>query len=291
LINSVNELGYELDNQYYDIQGAYGYNGIISSSDSEEFILSFYSAFDYYLLKNNIIAEFTRFHPLLNNHRFSEKYMDVFFDRKTVYIDLFDNYENIFKNFQTTTKKQIKRCNHKYNLNIEIFEKNTSQLEIYYSIYKEAMDRVKSIDYLYFNLEYFHRLILNTNSVLFITRFEGKPIAAIIAFYNKHYIHGHLGGALTDYLFTSSYSLLYSQMIKYGIEKGCKFFHAGGGATSNIDDKLLQFKLNFSESTADFYIGKKIHNYKVYNEVLNQWGIKYPEKVEKFKNHILKYRY
>jgi hypothetical protein len=147
LINSVNELGYELDNQYYDIQGAYGYNGIISSSDSEEFILSFYSAFDYYLLKNNIIAEFTRFHPLLNNHRFSEKYMDVFFDRKTVYIDLFDNYENIFKNFQTTTKKQIKRCNHKYNLNIEIFEKNTSQLEIYYSIYKEAMDRVKSLAY------------------------------------------------------------------------------------------------------------------------------------------------
>ena len=32
LINSINQLGYELDNEYFDIQGAYGYNGVVSSS-------------------------------------------------------------------------------------------------------------------------------------------------------------------------------------------------------------------------------------------------------------------
>jgi hypothetical protein len=36
-INSVNELGYKLNNEYYDIQGAYGYNGVISSSYNIEF--------------------------------------------------------------------------------------------------------------------------------------------------------------------------------------------------------------------------------------------------------------
>jgi hypothetical protein len=28
LINSVNALGYNLDKEYFDIQGAYGYNGV-----------------------------------------------------------------------------------------------------------------------------------------------------------------------------------------------------------------------------------------------------------------------
>ena len=42
LINSVNELGYNLDQEYYDIQGAYGYNGVISSIRNLDFISSFY---------------------------------------------------------------------------------------------------------------------------------------------------------------------------------------------------------------------------------------------------------
>ncbi len=124
-----------------------------------------------------------------------------------------------------------------------------------------------------------------------MVKHERKPIAAIIVLYNNNYIHGHLGGALTEYLYTSSYSLLYSEMIKFGIEKGCKYLHAGGGTTSNNDDNLLQFKLNFSKSTSDFYIGKKNHKETIYKDVVNQWIEKYPEKGETYKNFILKYRY
>ncbi len=70
LINSVNELGYKLDNEFCDIQGAYGYNGIISSSYDMEFRRKFFDAFNEYWKGNNIIAEFMRFHPLLNNYKF-----------------------------------------------------------------------------------------------------------------------------------------------------------------------------------------------------------------------------
>jgi hypothetical protein len=41
LINSVNDLGYDLDDEYYDIQGAYGYNGVVSSIHNESFIDAF----------------------------------------------------------------------------------------------------------------------------------------------------------------------------------------------------------------------------------------------------------
>jgi len=291
LLSSVNKLGYNLNKQYYDIQGAYGYNGVATSSNNRSFIDSFYKTFHDYVRDTRIIAEFTRFHPLLNNYKFSEGNLDILFDRNTVFIELNKNYEEIFKTFQTTTKKQIKRCHHKYNLEVEIIEIDTSQIEVFYSIYTEAMARVQSIEYLYFNIEYFRKLISNTKSALFIATEEGKPIAAIIAFYTTNFIHGHLGGALTEYLNTSSYSLLYSEMIKFGIEKGCKYFHAGGGTTSNTDDKLLQFKLNFSDTKADFYIGKKIHNQLIYDEVIKQWETKFPEATGQFNNRILKYRF
>jgi len=291
LKNSVNEIGYILDDQYYDIQGAYGYNGIVSTTDKEHFINSFYLAFDDYHAKSNIIAEFTRFHPLLENYKFSQERMSVFFDRKTVFVDLKNSYESILHDFQKTTRKQLKRCHHKHNLEVEIIENDISQIEVFYSIYTEAMARVQSIEYLYFNIEYFRKLISTTKSALFIAKQECKPIAAIIAFYNDYYIHGHLGGALTDFLNTSSYSLLYSEIIKFGKEKGCKYFHVGGGATNEIDDKLLLFKLNFSDTTADFYIGKKIHNQLIYDNVIKQWENKFPEKTDLFKNRILKYRF
>ena len=64
LINSVNGLGFELDKEYYDIQGAYGYNGIVTSSNNEKFISDFYKCFYKYCQQTNIITEFVRFHPV-----------------------------------------------------------------------------------------------------------------------------------------------------------------------------------------------------------------------------------
>ena len=87
LINSVNELGYDLDAEYYDIQGAYGYNGVVTSSYKTNFREVFYQEFESYCNDNNIIAEFTRFHPLLGNYKFSETDLNIVFDRKTIFLD------------------------------------------------------------------------------------------------------------------------------------------------------------------------------------------------------------
>lgn len=291
LLNSVNNLGYHLDKQYFDIQGAYGYNGVISSCYSPQFIKVFHTAFNEYCNQTNIIAEFTRFHPLIKNQEFSKENMGINYDRKTMYIPLENNFNNIFKKFQTTTRKQINRCNTKYNIEVEFSRKNSSQIDIFYSIYCDTMKRANSIEYLYFNEKYFSDLISNTDSILMIAKLDSKPIAGLIFFCNNYYIHGHLGGTLTEYMHTSAFSLLYSEMIKTGIKTGCKYFHAGGGTTRESDDKLLQFKKNFSDTLTDFYIGKKIHNQNAYDEVVKQWESKNPDKSLIYKNLILKYRY
>ena len=291
LLNSVNGLGYNLSKSYYDIQGAYGYNGVVSNDCSVEFISDFYKALEKYILKENIIAEFTRFHPLLKNHSFSQKHLQIIYDRKVIWLELNKSFDEIFSKFQTTTRKQIKRATRRYHLEVKIFENDTSILNDIYHIYYESMLRVQSIPYLFFNKSYFKSLIESTKSTSFVAFDNKKPVAWILAFHNKYYINGHIGGTLTDYLNISPFSLLYAEMIKFGQKKGCRYLNVGGGATGNPSDSLLAYKMNFSKTTSDFYIGKKVHNQKIYDEITRQWELKNPEKAESYKYFLLKYRY
>lgn len=290
LINSVNALGYKLDNQYYDIQGAYGYNGIVSSSQNKDFIKAFYRAFNAYCQDNNIIAEFTRFHPLLKNFNISEPFLKVIFDRKTVFIDLVKSEENLFSDLQNTTRKQIRRCINRYNLQIIQKTNDITFLSTFANIYNETMNRVGSNAYLKFNMDYFRDLFLSNKTIQFIAMFQNEPVGMITAIFDGKYMHGHLGGTLTEYLNLSVYSLLYWEMIKTAKKMGLNYLHVGGGVTSEDNDPLFVFKKHFSNNLSDFYIGKKIHNIDIYNKTVYQWIREYPKSYSLNKKKILGYR-
>lgn len=58
LMNAISPLGYALDKEYYDIQGAYGYNGLIASTEDVGFITEFWSLFDAWCKEDDNVAEF-----------------------------------------------------------------------------------------------------------------------------------------------------------------------------------------------------------------------------------------
>ena len=289
LINSVNALGYDLDKEYFDIQGAYGYNGVVSSSYDPSFIKEYFSEFNCFCADNNIIADFSRFHPLIKNHLFSINYSNIVFDRNTIYVELNNSYEEISANYQRTTRKQIRRAKEKYNITTQRLGKEFSKE--FYKLYKEAMQNVNAIDYLFFNEAYFNDLLALNNCDCFVAIMDGKIISAITTLKHNKYLHGHLGGTLQDFNKLSPFSLLYDEIIKYGKEQECDYIHFGGGATPKEDDPVLLFKKHFSDKIGEFHIGKKVHNSDVYNETVRIWERKYPEKTEKYKNYLLKYRY
>ena len=102
--------------------------------------------------------------------------------------------------------------------------------------------------------------------------------------------YAYLGGTLSSYFEKSPNTYIRNEILKELLFKGLKCYNMGGGNSRN--DSLYLYKKSFSvNSVSTFYIGGEIHNIKVYDEIVKQWSEKYPEKAQKYKNYILKYRF
>ncbi|MDP2366136.1 MAG: GNAT family N-acetyltransferase [Ignavibacteria bacterium] len=290
LLNRINDFGYKLEDSYYDIQGAYGYNGVIYSSDNPDFRKNFYCHFEKFCKDNNIVAEFTRFNPLLGNQTFSEDFLNVIYDRQTVYVDLTQKYDDIYKNYTRSARHNLNKSLAN-NLNVIIYKNKFPYKKEFIEMYNETMDKVHAENFLYFSDDYFENTFNLPSSVQFVVFKDNNPIASSLSLGAENYLHVHFKASKSDYLSFRPNNLLFDEIIKYGIEKGFKGIHVGGGRTSSADDSLLRFKKNFSKTTRGFYIGKKIYNESIYKQVCEQWKANHTQLVDKYKDRILAYRY
>jgi len=290
LLSSVNNLGYKLDDDYYDISGTYGYNGVLYSSESPVFKQSFYKHFLIFCKAHNIIAEFTRFNPIIKNHIFSKDFLKVDHNRLTVYIDLTQGIESIQNNYSHSAKGNIKKAE-KNNLTAAVYNNELPYKKDFIKMYKETMDRVNAQSYVYFNDQYFEDTFNILPSVHIVVFEKSLPIASAVCLLSNNVLHVHFVVSKTEYLSLRPNDFLFNEIIKYGINQGFKILHLGGGRTFKVEDSLLRFKMNFSGKTSEFYTGSKIHNQEVYDQVCEQWRIKYPHLVQKYDDKLLKYRF
>jgi hypothetical protein len=292
LLNCINDLGYSLDDTYYDIQGAYGYNGLITNSNDHGFIGQFHREFENYCKEKNIVAEFTRFHPLLMNHKRASDKMQVNKDRNTISLDLRKPYNKIWEMEYSSGNRNMIRKAVKRNLRNYVYRDPAPGLINEFSkLYQDTMKKLNAENYYYFNTNYFRSLFndFKSNIVLINTVDTENSVnaSAIFIIYGK-YAHYHLS-ARKPTADSSSNNYMLDEAIKYSQECGAEFFHLGGGTTSQGDDPLLKFKKNFSRTTCEFYTGKRIYFEKIYGEIIRQWEA-LSVKGSDHENFLLRYR-
>ena len=286
LINPITPLGYKLDKEFYDIQGAYGYNGIITSSEDADFIAVFWKTFDAYCQENDIVAEFTRFHPLLNNQRFASPQMKTFFSRHTVALDLTD--DDIWMHQISSKNRNMIRKAEKEGVTIV----ESDDYETFRRLYDGTMTDLHAEDFYFFPKSYYdeYKQTFKGKSVLCLAMYDGKPIAGSMFMFSDDYAHYHLSGRDREYSRYAANNLILWYAIQKAKERGCKWFHFGGGTTGNDDDSLLKFKKEFSKTMCEFWIGKRVHNQAVYDQIVQQWKTNHPESYEQNKVKLLGYR-
>jgi len=286
LINPITSLGYKLDKEYYDIQGAYGYNGLITSNDRKDFITDFWKEFDAFCQENDIVAEFMRFHPLLNNHLLASPEMRTFFSRNTVGLDLTD--DDIWMHQISSKNRNMIRKAEKEG--VEIIE--SDDYETFRRLYDGTMKDLHAEDFYFFPKAYYeeYKQTFKGNSMLCLAMYKGKAIAGSMFMFSDDYAHYHLSARDREYSRYAANNLILWYGIQKAKERGCKWFHFGGGTTGDENDSLLRFKKEFSKTLCEFWIGKRVHKQAVYDEIVRQWQTKYPDHYEYNKVKLLGYR-
>ncbi|MFP7479733.1 peptidoglycan bridge formation glycyltransferase FemA/FemB family protein [Terribacillus saccharophilus] len=262
----------EGNDKYFDIVTPYGYGGPIIKNTVDgrksELISAYECAFKEFCLENNIISEFIRFHPIVNNALDFKPVYDIELIRKTLGTNLSSYEDPIASEFSKKCRRNIRKALEK-GITYEI-EEGPVDIGGFMDIYYSTMNRNNAGDYYYFDEEYFVNTInlYRDHIVLVKAILDNKVIAQGFYFVFNDYIHTHLSGTLSEYITYSPAYILRYAITLWGKEKGFKLIHHGGGRTNSEDDTLYKFKRNFSKNTQfDFYIGKRVWNQVIYKDL------------------------
>ena len=272
------------ENTYYDIVTPYGYEGPIIENciqgKEKELVKGYMIEFEKNCQKNNIVSEFVRFHPILNNAEDFKEVYDVQYLRHTLGTNLEISEEPMNEEFSKSCKKTIRQVLKK-GISYNIIE-DVKDFSEFKRIYYLNMDRKNADAYYYFDDEYFEKMnrYFHDNIIQVQALYENKVIAEGLYFIYNKTIHAHLSGTDTKYICLSPAYILKYATVLWGKEKGYSLIHYGGGTSNDLEDSLYLFKKKFAQNTEfDFYIGRKIWNEEIYDKLCE---IKKIEKNEEF---------
>lgn len=251
------------EDRYCDFTTPYGYGGWLIEGEPEQL----FQEYEQWCSGNNIVSEFVRFHPILENHNMVVKYYDVVPLGETVAIDLTSPEEiwgNISSKNRNVIRKAIKNNVRIYNGHFpEIFEK-------FKYIYNITMDREFARKYYYFEDDFYQSVLedIPENSQIFYAQIpDGTIIAASIMLSCNGQMNYHLSGSLREYSSLAATNLLIYKTALWGCAHGFKVLLLGGGVGSE-NDSLLKFKKAFNRNDPyQFYIGRKIFNTDIYQNL------------------------
>ncbi len=296
LLNDIARYGYvDADLTYYDIEGVYGYNGAVATTNDITFLTNFENQFLEFCQALHIIAEFTRFNPIYENQALFG-YLNVVQKNKNVVVDLGLSHEKIWsKSYDCSVRKSINKAK-RHNLQTIILSgleiEGTQYLSQFIDIFHATLDRNAATPSSYFDDAFIKSLICRLGArVLFcFTLLEGRSVSTELVLLSSQVGYSFLGGTLEEaFEFRPNHHLKNTLILRLK-EMGCHFYCIGGG--KNMDDGIFRYKNTFAvNGVRPFYIGIKIHNEKIYHDVCRRWSLENPEKNAAYHDAFFKYKF
>ncbi|MDD5249247.1 MAG: GNAT family N-acetyltransferase [Rhodocyclaceae bacterium] len=250
----------------FDIQSPYGYGGPVATTTAPAFLNKAWNAHCRWCQENNILAEFIRFHPLLENWRyFCGEALD---DRQTVWIDLAvpDLMTTYTPRVRTSIRKAMKN-----GLRVEWCDRH-SFLTSFPRLYEETMHKLAADQFYFFSPAYFERITNPELARLAICRDDNSIYAAAIFLHGSEMVEYHLSASNEAGKTLGATNLLLHEAANWAQQSGKKKLHLGGGTSAAPENPLFFYKAGFSTHRSLFRIGKKIHRPGAYAALKADWA-------------------
>lgn len=247
--------------KYIDLITPYGYGGFMGNVTDWDNLNEEYLEF---CIGSHFVCEFVRFGLFSEYSKHYDGKIET--HSHNIVRNLRLSSDEIWRDFKPKVRKNVNRAR-TYNLEI-IQDKNGEYLDDFLHIYYSTMKRADAEDRYYFSKK-FYKVInqMEDNIIYFHVLYKGKIISSELVIYGAENAYSFLGGTEKEYFELRPNDFLKYQIIEWCRERGLKNFVLGGGYGK--DDGIYQYKKNLAPNgIVDFYIGKKIFDNDVYNELV-----------------------
>jgi len=252
----------------FDITTPYGYGGFIFEGTlNDRNYKKINEEYSDYCRSKNMISEFVRFHPVLENSKMNNEIYEVIDLGKTITMDLISK-EQIWNDLSSKNRNVIRKA---IKSGVEIYWGRSPELiDAFIPLYNATINKDDATDYYYFNKEFYKCVLedLRYNSLIFYALYDQKIISMSMILFGNDNMHYHLSASDREHQNLAATNLLLYEAACWGCENGYKSFHLGGGLGSK-EDSLFKFKKAFNKNSETYFsIGKKIFNQEKYDELI-----------------------
>lgn len=256
---------------YYDISSVYGFSGPLLNTENDNFKKQAWEEVDRWARENNVVCEFVRFSVFLKNHLWAHSECKIEINRPISYTLLKEDSDEQFKSLPSKTQNMIRRAQREgFTSRILSLEDGLTD---FIELYEKTMNRNGASNFFYYGQKYYdYFLKMPKEEVVLSAVFkDSQMVSAAIGLKNDDYVFYHLGASLKEASRLGAGNLVLFELSMYCLKKKLRFFNVGGGRTSSLDDPLFRFKKNNGTGVTDFYIGKRIIDNKIYENIKEQW--------------------
>ncbi|MBQ6478121.1 MAG: peptidoglycan bridge formation glycyltransferase FemA/FemB family protein [Erysipelotrichaceae bacterium] len=253
------------EGKLFDFSTPYGYGGwIIEGEDKKEL----FDTYEEWCRENGIVCEFVRFHPLIENQRYSQDTYEVIPLGQVISMDLNDE-ETMLMNMSSRNRNKVRKA---IKTGVTVNCCHTEKLNEFIEIYEETMRRDNAEAYYFFHRDYYDCLFreLKDHIMIFYAQLDGKILSSCIVFLENGRLSYHLAGSTKTSGNIYETNLLIYKTAEWGCQNGYRSFLLGGGVGSQ-EDYLYQFKRGFDDKHSyQFYIGKKTYQKDIYDDLVSK---------------------
>jgi sugar O-acyltransferase (sialic acid O-acetyltransferase NeuD family) len=262
--------------EFHDVTSIYGYAGPVACGCEHDgaFLVSAWNAMLETWRSQNVVSAFTRFHPVLGNHRWLpslrndtggfEFTHDTSAEGKTVAIDLLRSEDETWLGYKRQLRQALRRL---LSLDmLTIFDPEWRYLDDFVRLYYSTMKRNNAASSYLFPGQYFRQLkdALGSHGSLVVVRHTDQTVAVALLIEYAGLVNVYLLATDDRFVQLSPSKLLIHEAQVWARGRGNSLLHLGGGRGSRTDDSLFRFKASFSDGFYPFYTGRWILDQETY---------------------------
>jgi lipid II:glycine glycyltransferase (peptidoglycan interpeptide bridge formation enzyme) len=273
---------------HFDLSSPYGYAGPYCTNT--DLFTKAEKAFNDHISKAGCVTEFVRYHYLYNETRLFTENIQNIHNRDVVVADLSKGWDHLWNDQYSTTNRNLVRRLEKDGFTVN-FHKDTIHLDAFISMYELTMKNANATQFYFFPRSFYYKLFEKLGEKIGMASVErdNHTYASTLFFKSGDILTYYLSARDIDHYKIPSSNFMLSEIAKYGMENSINTFNLGGGTTHSDEDSLYKFKRNFSKNIKKFYIGKRIHNHAIYDELKQQFIKEYGEEKFAQQKHLLQF--